>query len=648
MDYLSFYEKLNNAKMISPVWEHVLSLIHDELKDKEHINEYLILFAIFFSLVDEGNICMSLDKETLFDKWLSKVESAKVSLEDIDEFNDKLFKEIKDESFSVIDDYLSSINQYELGEIIGENRLFFINNDYIYIKKYFDARKSIIHSINRIFKQPIKSLTIQDNIVNHTKEGFNLTERQNQIVEDGINRSLIITGGPGTGKTTSILFLLLNLLSLEDEDKYHIYLTAPSGKASRRMKESIIGSFSQLKQDYIDSHEELVNRIKELDGSTIHRLLQYNGGSNTFIYNKNHPFPSHSIFIIDESSMIDICLFASLLDAIPNDAKVYIMGDKNQLPSVEAGAVFAELLNQESLTNNIIELDESVRFSKDTIIYDLAKAVNEGSSLPIKEQDFKDYKDFAIEPNDIENNKRKPVFYYLNESEGVKERDIIKSLINKWGEKYYSYLQDLATDIDVNDIDSLDKLFTLTEVAKVLTAENEGVRGVKSINELVVSKYIDRSKYNSTCGHYPGELMMINKNNKLLDLYNGDSGILVTFKNDKNLYFMIKSASLLVREDGKQEDKIFKIKDYMFYPLRLIKKDEIDLAYAITIHKSQGMDYKNILVILPSKKGHPLLNRQIVYTAITRTKGNTYILSNLKRLSEAKDTIIVRDTNLDL
>ena len=133
---------------------------------------------------------------------------------------------------------------------------------------------------------------------------------------------------------------------------------------------------------------------------------------------------------------------------------------------------------------------------------------------------------------------------------------------------------------------------------------------------------------------------------KLLDLSNGDSGILVTFKGDKTLYFMLKKDSELIKNEKKIKDKIFKLGGYLFYPFRLIARSEIDNAYAITIHKSQGSDYKNILVILPTKKGHPLLNRQIVYTAITRTKGNTYILSNYDRLVEAKDTILIRDTNI--
>ena len=202
-------------------------------------------------------------------------------------------------------------------------------------------------------------------------------------------------------------------------------------------------------------------------------------------------------------------------------------------------------------------------------------------------------------------------------------------------DKYSRYLPEYVSD-----------LFNYSEVSKILCAENLGVRGVKQINKFVVRKFIDTSIPTSILGYYPGMLMMINKNNKQLDLYNGDCGLLVTFKNDKTIYFMVKKASLLVKNEGKIDDQIFKLGAFTFYPLRLISKDEIDMSYAITIHKSQGSDYKNILVILPDKKGHPLLNRQIIYTAITRTKGNTYILSNQDRLVESKDFVIVRDTNI--
>ena len=243
-----------------------------------------------------------------------------------------------------------------------------------------------------------------------------------------------------------------------------------------------------------------------------------------------------------------------------------------------------------------------------------------------------------------------PVYYYLNPllDENISEKEIVQNAVINFGKEYYANLQKMCTDIDPDDYKYFDKLFDGSVLnAEILCAENEGVRGVKTINQLAKSLFIDKNQPTSIEGFYPGELMMINKNNKLLDLSNGDSGILVTFKGDKTLYFMLKKDSELIKNEKKIDDKIFKLGGYLFYPFRLIARSEIDNAYAITIHKSQGSDYKNILVILPTKKGHPLLNRQIVYTAITRTKGNTYILSNQDRMLDAKNTVIERDTNID-
>ena len=636
-NYNNFLNQLLEYKMIAPVSKYVLEIIENEILDNEAKDDLMILFSIYFSLIYDGNICMSLDKTILTNKWSNKVDSTLILLED-SEFDKDRFISFKLLSLEVISNSLDLINEESLPQIIGKNKIFTIDNNWLYLMKYNNSRKSIIKSIKRLYSKDFIS-TNTFSYKDCKKEEFSLSEGQEKAVVLGQTKNLIVTGGPGTGKTTSILFLLLGLLSKNRD--YQIYLVAPSGKASSRMKESIINGLSNLSDKYVSENKMLIDIINNLQEYTIQRLLGFDSETKGFLYNKTHQFEKNSIFVIDEASMIDICLFDSLLQAIPDEARVFMMGDKNQLPSVESGAVFGDLLIKEDLKSNIVTLDESIRFGEKTKIYALAKAINNCEELPVKLEDWKKYEEFEIHPITLE----KPIYYYYNDNPD-KEKLSFNEVINKWGKEFYSNLQVEATNLEEANYTKIDNLYTLMETAKILCTENEGVRGIKNINNYIIKNFINRKMTTTVENYYAGELLMITKNNKNLDLYNGDCGILVTFEDDNTLYFMVKKASNIIEKDGKEVDKIFKLGSYVFYPLRMISRNEIDFAYAITIHKSQGSDYKNILVILPKQKGHPLLNRQIVYTAITRTKGNTYILSNQQRLEEARDTVIIRDTNI--
>ena len=428
------------------------------------------------------------------------------------------------------------------------------------------------------------------------------------------------------------------------------------------MKESIINGINNI-DDGKEEYRTAINILKgittskddtEVEEFTIHRLLGVNFETGGFRYNKKNQFEENSIFVIDEASMIDICLFKSLLDAIPSGARVFILGDKDQLPSVEVGAVFGDLVKSTYLRNKnkVVELLESKRFNKNTAIYKLAEEVNKG--LPLTLGEFKNKEDFNLSEVSTDTC---PVYYFYNKDvdslgNRFNQKENIEYIIKKWAEKYYKKLQDKVTNIPLNgdriDDSILNEISNLIEEAKILSAENEGIRGIKSINAYIKKLVIDKEKTPSLFNQYPGELMMINKNNSALNLYNGDTGILVSIENDDTIYYMVKKTIKFIHNEGYKRDEIFKIKSFVFYPLRLITLSEIELSYAITIHKSQGSDYKNILVILPTAKGHPLLNRQILYTAITRTKGNTYILSNKESLEAAASTNLTRDTNINL
>ena len=641
MDYLSFYQLLLSFNLVEPIDLYLLSLIEKEIKDRSDKETLLVFFTMMLSLVDDGNACISLNKADLLDKWNRKVNGKEVLFKETENDSSDKFQQIRNQEQTIIN-ALDIINKEPLDTLIGKDHFFVIENGYLYIKKYYDAKNSIVNSIKRLFKKTSSNYQYKDYLAASGK----LTAGQKDIVSRGLNNNLIVTGGPGTGKTTSILFLLLNLLSYDID--HFVYLLAPSGKASSRMKESIAKSLSIVDETKVPN--SVLEKVRNLQESTIHRLLHIDPNTNKFTRNKNRPFSKNSIFVIDEASMIDICLFSSLLEAIPDDAKVFILGDYNQLPSVENGAVFADLVDMPYLKDNgfVSTLTEFVRFDKDSEVFKLASEIN--SSVPIAQKDWKDPDTFELLELDATNDKLKPVLFYENKLEPKKEKSVISSMLLKWGDKFYKDLQAKATSVDVDDANLLEEIYAYVDEAKILCAVNEGIKGTKTINYFLRKKFIDNKKPTSLFGYYPGELIMINKNNPSLDLYNGDSGLLMTFKDDDTLYFMIEKKSAITDVGNKKKDEVFALlinnRTFTFYPLRMITEADFDLAYAITIHKSQGSDFKNIFVILPTLEGHPLLTKQIVYTAVTRSKGVAYIFSNQDRLLEAQNNFEKRDTNI--
>lgn len=631
MNYLDLYGSMRELGMIRDNWKHTIRLIQEELTMAKVPDDdaYMKLFICYFSLIDEGNVYMSLDENTLDEKFRAKIAGLKSQFAEEDyEKNDHL-----DAILAGIREaypYLKTVGSLPT---VGVSSLFLVDNGKLFTRKYYHAVNGILDSVKRLFKQNPAAISPFD-YQSVLKGSFQLTKEQREVIEKGYYNNLFVTGGPGTGKTTSIFFLLLSLLV--ENPTYHVYLTAPSGKAKARMKESIQDNIR-----YADTSSQnvasAVEAIKSLKECTIHKLLQPDYSNNGFKYNQFNQFEDNSVFVIDEASMIDVCLFDSLLTAIPDRARVFILGDKDQLPSVECGAVFGNLLKDSVAENNVL-LVESKRFPKDSDIFKLAASVNSGAALPVSNMDWKPWTDFAVSA--VGTGIITPIYYYSDEARN--QTEMINKVTEVWYREYYEKLKAMSIDLDDNQPERFEELYKASETARILCASHVTARGANQINKDILKKYFDQK--DKISGFNPGELLKINTNSSTLDLNNGDCGIAVKFSGDESLYIMFKKTVSLKLDEGKVDNRIFKIGEFVFYPAGKIGRDIIDSAFAITIHTSQGSDYDNILVILPKTKGHPLLNRQIVYTAITRTKGTTYILSNQENLEYARDTVLVRDT----
>ena len=613
---------------------------------------------IFFSLTNDGNTCISLDPESLLVKWKIKWDGLVLLASQNQESDKSRFLSAEDFK-PVIDAGCAELRGNVKSPLVIEN----LKKDgktepFLFTEKYLDAKKLIelcfrkqdengrkneqcvfngdVHSDNLgSCKKEIESL-IKKECLKEGPDKFDLKVDQDKAIVKGEKQNLIITGGPGTGKTTVVFFLLWKLLKEHPEMLgWDIHFAAPSGKASDRLRESIGENFDMLTEDA--QKDPAVVRLKNVDSYlTLHRLLSYNPQTNSFRYSQKSPFAEKSIFVIDEASMIDLSLFASFMQALPKkDFRLYILGDKDQLPSVDAGAVLGEILELDK--NSVVELTESNRFDKDSKIGRLSRYIQK--KLPEEELQFKLEWLLWDTKMQLWNPKEPDEINLLRLGDGEKkltyaeEESELQGLIGAWVERFYkgsdSDLTGLAKKIrpeqTSENIANCEALWKLADAARILSAERRGLRGVENLNRMVVKAL--GKKENEP---FDGQLMILTKNQSYFDLYNGDSGVVVNC--DARPMLMIKRKG-----------------NFVFYPISLLPSDSIETAFAITIHKSQGSGYPNIMMFLPMSEGHPLLNRQILYTGVTRTKKQSLsIIATPKTFKSACETVIERDTGIEL
>lgn len=386
------------------------------------------------------------------------------------------------------------------------------------------------------------------------------TDLQEEAIYKALtNKLTIITGGPGTGKSTIIngilrSYAILNNLTFPcDTLDYKVTMMAPTGRAAKRMSE-----------------------VTNFKATTIHKALGYNyeGG---FTYSEDSPL-SCSLVIVDESSMIDINLAASLFKAIPLSARVILVGDENQLPSVGPGNVFHDLIASNLFMT--VKLFEIMRQARDSNIVKLSHMVFSG------DVDFRVFSD------------KKEVYFYPCDAKGLNQ------MLFKMIDAYLATGSDLLTGM------------------QILIPMYAGVAGIDAINEAITTRY------NKEEEKLVRDYLVLKKNDKVLQLkndptlqlMNGDIGII------KGISKVNEKETLFIDFDGRM----------VSYPAKEV--DNLRLAYAISIHKAQGSEYENVIMpILPNY--HMMLRKKIIYTAMTRAKKKLILLGDVNTLKEAVKTL---------
>jgi exodeoxyribonuclease V alpha subunit len=424
------------------------------------------------------------------------------------------------------------------------------NNKGVYLTKYYLCETGIAARLKTLSAAPrsIRSVNAE-NALKWVQERLNirLAENQAKAVRWALeNKIMVITGGPGTGKTT-IITAILKILS---ELKIKILLAAPTGRAAKRMSEAT-------------GHE----------AKTIHRLLEYSFAKGGFQKNEEKPL-SCDLLILDEVSMIDTVLMHHLTKAIPTFATVILVGDINQLPSVGAGNVLNDIIASDVIP--VVELKEIFRQARESRIIVNAHKINNGI-LPT----FEDH----VPDSD---------FYFIQQEDPEKVSEIILELTKERIPKRFSF-------------DPVDDIQVLTPMHKgVVGADNLNTKLQKSLNPSQIE--IIRGNRNFKVND---KVMQI-RNNYDKEVFNGDIGRIAGIQPDEN--------EITVLFDGRNVA-------YEFYEL-----DELVLAYAISIHKSQGSEYPAVVIpVLPQH--YILLQRNLIYTAVTRGRSLVVMVGALKALA---------------
>ncbi len=385
-------------------------------------------------------------------------------------------------------------------------------------------------------------------------------------------RFFILTGGPGTGKTATVAKLLCCLLERDLDTSFAV--CAPTGKAAARLDESLgrqvesLGTTPEVRERLLDPEQR---------ASTMHRLLGARGNSPYFRHDHQHPLP-HQVVIVDEASMVDVAMMAKLVDALRDDAQLVLVGDKDQLASVEAGAVLGDLCQGVSskspdaapLRDSICVLHENFRAKESPGIVAFAALLTREAAPSV--QELRD----CVDAHAAE------VFWREGAGDVLEqEPDFAQSVREAWGA--------LAS------VETPQEAFASLRQLQILAAVRAGPQGVVALNAAVkaVLGYAAMQQW------YHGRPILVTRNDYALGLYNGDIGI--AFHEDGRYFVWFESAS----------------GEYRRVAINRLPPHEP--AYAITIHKSQGTEAERVLMILP-ERDNPILTRELVYTGATRAQ----------------------------
>lgn len=572
-----------------------------------------------------------------------------------------------------VDDWTAALGRWSaVGEPQDGNTPLVLDSHRLYLRRYWRHEQQVAAAITArlqpLATDPAALRPVLDTLFPDKPDQTDTSASQVLACALGARMPLcVITGGPGTGKTTTVIRLLalLQVQALTTTDKpLEIRLAAPTGKAAARLSASIRSQIDALEQLPLPQAAAVRAAIPR-EVSTLHRLLGARPHTRRFVHHRHNPLPL-DLVAVDEASMIDLDMMAALLDALPAHARLVLLGDKDQLASVEAGAVLGNLcaraadghyrldvvdwLEQASgrqipdalrdpagqpLDQAIAMLRHSYRFDGQSGIGELARAVNAGHAQQalslLDNTDFTDIHHIRIGST---NSNKQPLDRLV-----INGRQTADAEPATGYRHYLSAIRDNADSaparppLDAEQSawdDWASHILDAHTRFQLLTPLRQGLDGVDALNQrieqaLATAGLIDRP--NDTTQWYEGRPVLVTTNDYALALMNGDIGI--TLQAPRVFGDPSQGSTLRVAFPRGDDNADTGRRIRWVLPSRLTR---VETVYAMTVHKSQGSEFVHTALVMPDTTS-PVLTRELLYTAITRARSAFTLLS-------ASDTVL--------
>ncbi|MEP6483855.1 MAG: exodeoxyribonuclease V subunit alpha [Rudaea sp.] len=413
------------------------------------------------------------------------------------------------------------------------------------------------------------------------------------------SRVFVLTGGPGTGKTATVLRMALMVLRHASAcgfgERPTIALAAPTGKAAQRLAQSIAAGKIDLLQRLPaqSAFRDLLDRVPHAQAQTLHRLLDYRPHDNSFGRGVDSPLAA-DIVIVDETSMVDLSMMRQLFDAVRADATIILLGDSAQLYAVEAGSVLGDIVASSAvLKDHVITLQHVWR--AEAGLHESLGALRAGDS---------NWCDTLIREGRTG----------TVEWRACADERAVRTNIEQWIESN----RDAYTSIMQPGIDAATALRQLRS-CQIVCALREGAFGSHGVNASMLAAMSKRFGFDATGEWHHGRPIIITRNDYARDLYNGDVGIALRDGSSMRVWFESRDR------DGAPQLRGFSTRSLPAH----------EPAWAITIHRSQGSEYGAVAVVLPPQQDHRILSRELVYTAMSRATRSVQLWSTADSLRSA-------------